>query len=53
MQSVYSTAPADWATGHSFGKSYPSTEMQLVYSTARTDWARLFKVSNRYIIDAV
>ena len=38
-QSVYSTAPNDWATWRSLGKSYPSTEMQSVYSTAPNDWA--------------
>ena len=39
MQSVYSTALADWATGYSLGKSYLSAEMQSVYSTALADWA--------------
>ena len=39
MQSVYSTAPANWATRHSLGKSYPSAEMQSVYSTAPANWA--------------
>ena len=41
-QSVYSTAPGDWATGHSLeqgGVSYPSAEKQSVYSTAPGDWA--------------
>ena len=27
MQSVYSTAQANWATGHLLGDSYPSEEM--------------------------
>ena len=36
MQSVYSTALADWANG----ESYPSAEMQSVYSTALADWAK-------------
>ena len=40
MQSVYSAAPATWATGHSLGKSYQSAYMQLVYTTAATDWAK-------------
>ena len=35
MQSMYSTAPTDWATGHLLRKSYPSA----VYSTAPVDWA--------------
>ena len=39
MQSVYSTAPADWATRRSLGESYPSAETQSVYSTALADWA--------------
>ena len=30
MQSMYSTVPAEWATGHSLGKSYPSAEKQAV-----------------------
>ena len=38
-QSVYSTAPANWVTGHSLEQFYPSAEMQSVYSTAPTDWA--------------
>ena len=38
MQSMYSTALADWATGHSLGESYPSAEKQLVYFTALADW---------------
>ena len=33
-QSVYSTAPSDWATGNLSGEFYPSAEMQFVYSTA-------------------
>ena len=39
MQSVSSTAPVDWATGHSLRESYLSVEMQSVYSTAPADWA--------------
>ena len=40
MQSVYSTAPADWATGHSFvgGGLTPSAAVQSVYFTAPADW---------------
>ena len=37
MQSVYSTAPANGATGHSFGESYPFAKIQSVYSTALAD----------------
>ena len=40
MQEVHSKAPADWATGHLLGESYPSAEMQAVYSTAPADWVR-------------
>ena len=36
MQSVYSTAPADWASSSS---SCRAAEMQWVYSTAPADWA--------------
>ena len=39
MQSVYSAAPADWATWQSLGESYPSAEMQSVYSAAPADLA--------------
>ena len=40
MQLVYSTAPADWATGHSsWGRAYPCAVMQSVYSTPQADWA--------------
>ena len=39
MQSVYSTVPADWATGHSLRMPYHSSEMQSVYSTVPADWA--------------
>ena len=39
MLSVYSTAPADRATGHSLAGSYLSVEMQSVYSTAPADGA--------------
>ena len=38
MQSVYFTAPADWATGQSLGESYPSAEMLSVYFTAQAYW---------------
>ena len=38
MQSLYSTAPVNWAIGHSLGESYPIAEMQTVFSTAPTDW---------------
>ena len=34
IKSVYSTAPAEWATKHSLGESYPSAEMQSAYFTA-------------------
>ena len=40
IQSVYSTALADWTTGHPLGKSYPSSDMQLVYSTSPANWAK-------------
>ena len=40
MYLMHSTAPADWAKGHSLGESYHSAEMHLVYSTAPTKWAR-------------
>ena len=40
-RSVYSTAPADWATGHSLGRYYPSAEMQSVYYTAPANWATI------------
>ena len=36
-QLVYSTTPANWATGHSLGESYPAVENQSVYSTAPAD----------------
>ena len=39
MQSVYSAAPAGWATGHLLGRVFPSAEMQSVYSAAPADWA--------------
>ena len=32
VQLMYSTIPANLATGHLLGESYPSVEMQLVYS---------------------
>ena len=41
--SVFTTVPADWATGHSLGEFYPSTEVQLVYSTAPAVWAIEFR----------
>ena len=31
IQSVYSTAPADWATGHSLGESYHSAAKESVF----------------------
>ena len=37
MPSVYSTAQADWATGHSLWESNPSAEMQSVYPTAQAE----------------
>ena len=36
-QSLYSTAPTDWATH--WGGSYPPAEKQSVYSTPPNDWA--------------
>ena len=39
MLPVYSTAPGDWATGHSLRESYPSAQMKSVYSTTPADWA--------------
>ena len=38
-QSVYSAALADWAIGHSLGKS--SAEMLSVFSTAPVDWTEM------------
>ena len=38
MQSVYSAVAADWGTGHTLGKSYPTAEMQSVYSAVLADW---------------
>ena len=35
---VYSTAPANWATGHSLMRFYPFAEMQSIYSAAPTNW---------------
>ena len=48
VQSVYSTAPANWTTGHSLGESYPSAEVQSVYSTAPADWVRI-KSNKKYL----
>ena len=48
MQSVYSIAPANWATGHLLGESYPSGEMQYVYSTALVDWATGHSLGESY-----
>ena len=40
MQSVYSTALANWAIRHLLGAgTYPLAEMQSVYSTALANWA--------------
>ena len=39
IQSVYSTAPADWHVRHSLRDFYPSTEILSVYSAAPADWA--------------
>ena len=41
MQSVYSTAPADWAMGHSLWQSYPSAEIQSVYSIVPVEWTNI------------
>ena len=38
MQSMHSIASDEWATGHSVGEPYPSTEMQSVYSAAPDEW---------------
>ena len=39
MQSVYFTAPANCATGHSLSwGSYPSADIQSIYFTAPADW---------------
>ena len=38
MQSVYSTAPVDWTTGHSMKEYTPSAEMQLLHFVAPSDW---------------
>ena len=40
MQSVHSTTSADWATGHSLGEFFPSSEIQSVHSTDPADWVR-------------
>ena len=37
MQSVYSEAPANRATGHSMVDSYPSAEMQSKFSVSPTE----------------
>ena len=34
---MYSTAPADYATGHTLEESYSSAEIQSMYSTAHAD----------------
>ena len=34
---MFSTAPAEWATGHSLEMSYPSAEMPLLFSTVIAD----------------
>ena len=49
MQSVYSTVPAEWATGYSLGESYPSTEMQSVYSAAPANWVIAKKKKNKVV----
>ena len=46
MQSVYSTVPADWATGHWLGESYSSAKMQSVYSIAPANWATRWESLN-------
>ena len=48
MQLVYSADSADWATGHSLGKSYPSAEMKSVYSAASADWATGHSLGKSY-----
>ena len=48
MQSVYSTAPANWVTEHSLGDSYPSVKMQSLYSAASAVWATGHLLENSY-----
>ena len=43
---MYSTAQADWATGHTLGESYFSAGMKSVYSTAPSNWANNLKREN-------
>ena len=38
MQSVYSTAPNDWAIGHFLREFYHHAEMQSMYSTVPANW---------------
>ena len=45
---MYSTAPADWATSHSLGKSYSSVEKQSVYSTVPADWNTRHSLGQSY-----
>ena len=47
---MFSTAPADWETGHSLGGvSYLSAEKQSVYSAAPANWARLISSSRSFL----
>ena len=54
MESVYSTAPADWANrlvsyqGDSLAESCPSTEIQSEYSVSPTDKANRFVLYTGY-----
>ena len=46
-ESVYSTAPVEWATVHSLGESYPFVEKESAYSRAPAEWGRRKKIYNR------
>ena len=48
MQSVYSTAPAEWTTRHSLRESYPSAELQSMYSTAPAEWTTGHSLGESY-----
>ena len=48
MLSVYSTAAAAWATGHSLRESYPSAQMLSVYSTASVDLTTWHSLKESY-----
>ena len=45
---ITGASPSDYLLsypGHSFGKSYPSTEMHSVYSSAPADWTSVFNTN--------